>query len=85
MLEAIKTQLVTNDIMTAKALARALGTSEQALSGMLQLLLQRGQIETVVGGDCEGSCGCVAAKVEAYRWCEPQSQMATPLSIISVS
>ncbi len=83
MLAQIQKLLVTNEIMTRQALARQLAMDEQALMGMLKLLLQRGQIELIQGGDCEGSCGCVSAKVEAYRWLEKKA--ATPLSIISVS
>ena len=83
MLTQIQKLLVTNEVMTAKALAAKLATSEQALQGMLPLLLQRGQIELVVGGDCEGSCGCVSAKVEAYRWRE--KKIAIPLSILNLN
>ena len=82
MLTQIQKLLVTNEVMTAKALAAKLATSEQGLQGMLQLLLQRGQVELVVGGDCEVTCGCVSAKVEAYRWREKKS--ATALSILNL-
>ncbi|MDG1732636.1 MAG: FeoC-like transcriptional regulator [Thalassotalea sp.] len=84
MLNQIQTLLVTNEIMTDKNLATKLGVELTALQGMLKLLLKREQIELVVGGECEGSCGCVNAKVHAYRWLEKKSQ-STPLSIISVS
>lgn len=84
MLKQIQTLLVTNEIMTDKNLATKLGIELNALEGMLKLLLKREQIELVIGGNCEGSCGCVNAKVHAYRWLE-KKVTATPLSIISVS
>ncbi|TRX56354.1 FeoC-like transcriptional regulator [Thalassomonas sp. M1454] len=84
MLKQIQTLLVTNEIMTDKTLATKLGVDLSALEGMLKLLLKRDQIELVVGGDCEGSCGCVNAKVNAYRWLD-KKLTATPLSIISVN
>ncbi len=83
MLEKIKTLLVTNEMMTAKVLARELNTSEQALQGMLQLLISRGQIEILTGGDCKGSCGCVNSETQAYRWREQKA--VTPLSVMSVN
>lgn len=68
--------------MTLTAISQKLHTDETAVEGMLELLLKRGQVKKITGGDCEGSCGCVAAKVEAFQWVD--KKVATPLSIISV-
>lgn len=69
--------------MTLKALASKLHTSEQALAGMLQMLVQRGQVEEVSGGDCKGSCGCVNATTYAYRWLDKTP--VTPLNVMSIN
>ncbi len=68
MLAEIQKQLAINEIMTEKQLVKQLNTSVDALTPMMMLLIKRGLVEKVVSGNCAGSCGCVNASVQAYRW-----------------
>jgi hypothetical protein len=83
MLVQIQLQLATNEVITEKKLASELNISCDALSPMLELLCKRGLVEKISSGNCAGGCGCVAAKVLAYRWLGEQNKV-TPLNIISV-
>jgi hypothetical protein len=85
MLQNVLAILAKHEVMSETMLAHRLNMSVDALTPMMKLLIQRGQIELVQSGDCSGGCGCVLEQKLAYRWLGNSQRSVTPLHVISVT
>lgn len=77
MLHDIEDLLKEKGPLTAPMIARQLKSSEQAVDGMLSLLLARGKISKTSQSACEGSCCHTGENLELYQW---QGGNALPVS-----
>lgn len=76
-LKQIEQTLKEGGPMTATMLARQLKASEQAVDGMLTLLVARGRVAKVNQSACSGSCCGASDSLVLYQW---QGKQALPLT-----
>ncbi|MCM2679360.1 FeoC-like transcriptional regulator [Echinimonas agarilytica] len=78
MLPKIETLVQQKGPMTLTMIAREMKSSEQAIEGMLRLLVMRGRLKKSSQGACDGGCCATHSGVDLYQW---QGEEALPLNV----
>lgn len=68
MLAKIESLLATNQVLSAKQLAKQLEIDEQTLAPMMQLLIKRNKVLKHENNGCSGGCGCTVEASVSYQW-----------------
>lgn len=82
MLAKIESLLATNQVMSAKQLAKQLVLAPTTLEPMMQLLIKRGKVKQIENKGCSGGCGCTVEAELVYQWQQATKQPTNTVSVM---